>query len=146
MSRTFAHLGKDWQVELSGTSHGVGSIFPPKISSWGVLFTPAGDDSAAPLYGSVSRQALSELTDEELRASLDAALVHQALEDPAWDWRTVPGVAKSTGLPPERIEDVLSSSNAVIRSTIPDERGRALFTTRDHYKKRRSFFDILRST
>lgn len=146
MVRTFPHLGRQWQVELSGTSHGVGSIFPPRITSWGVLFTDMTEPGNDPVFGSVSKGSLAELSDDALRESLEAALVHRALEDPKWDWRTVPGVAKSTGLSEPQVESALSSSAAIIRSSVPDEHGRALFTTRTHYKKRRSFLDVLRST
>jgi hypothetical protein len=146
VSRRFEHLGRAWDVELTGASHGVGFGVPPKISSWGVWFRPADEPSAGLLYGSIRRPDPAELSEDELRKCLEAALVLKALEDPDWDWRTVEGVAQSTGLPVKRVQEVLESSAAVMRSSVPDERGRPLYTTREHYRKRRSFFDFLRST
>ena len=146
MSRRFRHLNRAWDVELTGASHGVGFGFPPKVTSWGVWFRPADEPSADPFYGSIWRPNPAELSEDELRKCLEAALVIKALEDPNWDWRTVEGVAESTGLSEERVQEVLESSAAVIRSSVPDERGRPLYTTRKHYKNRRSFLDSLRTT
>lgn len=146
MSRRFRHLNREWDVELTGAGHGVGFGFPAKITSWGVWFKPADEPSADPLYGSIRRSNLAELSEDELQRCLETALVLKALEDPNWDWRTVEGVAHSTGLPEERVQEVITKSAAVIRSSVPDERGRPLYTTRRHYRERRSFFDFLRST
>ena len=146
MTRRFRHLNREWDVELTGASHGVGFGLPAKITSWGVWFRPADEPSADPFYGSIRRPDPAELSEDELGRCLEAALVLKALEDPDWDWRTVEGVAHSTGLPQQRVREVLESSAAVIRSSVHDKSGRPLYTTREHYKKRRSFFDSLRST
>lgn len=146
MGRKFRHLDREWDVELTGASRGVGLGFPPRIASWGVWFRPADEPSADPFYGSIWRPDPAELSEDELGGCLESALVLKALEDPNWDWRTVEGVAQSTGLPEDRVQKILESSARVIRSTVPDDRGRSLYTTRQHYKKRRSFLDSLRTT
>ncbi len=147
MSRRFRHLNREWDVELTGASHGVGFGFSPKITSWGVWFRPADEPSADPFYGSIRRPNPAELSEDELQRCLEAALVLKALEDPNWNWRTAEGVAHSAGLSEERVQEVIiESSAAVIRSSVPDERGRPLYTTRRHYRERRSFFEWFRST
>lgn len=71
--------------------------------------------------------------------------IWKALEDARWDWRTVDGVSKEIGLPEEEVLRILESSpDEIIRSRIPDERGRALYTTRQHYRRRQGFLERLR--
>lgn len=146
MGRTFQHLNREWDVELTGMSHGVASGFPPNITSWGVQFKPVDDQSVEPFYGSIRSPDPAQLSDIDLRKSLESALVMKALEDPNWDWRTVKGVADDTGLPEDKVRELLESSTSVIRSSVPDKEGRSLYTTRQHYKRRRSFLDSLRTT
>ncbi len=63
----------------------------------------------------------------------------EALADPNWDWRTVEGVSKETQIPEDRVLEIIEAhTDEIIRSRIPDSKGRALYTTRDHYRKRRS--------
>ncbi len=146
MGRTFQHLNRVWDVELTGTSHGVASGIQPNITSWGVWFKSIDDPSTGPVYGSISRPDPAQLLEDDLRKSLESALVAKALEDPHWDWRTVKGVANDTGLTEEKVRGLLESMTSVLRSSVPDKEGRSLYTTRQHYKKRRSFLDSLRTT
>ena len=145
VGRRFRHLNREWDVELTGVSHGVSSGVPAKITSWGVWFRPTDDQSVEPFYGSISRPDPAELSDDDLRQSLETALVTKALEDPNWDWRTVRGVVQSTGLSEERVRELLESSTSMLRSILPGKGGKTLYTTRQHYKKRRSFLDSLRT-
>ena len=65
-----------------------------------------------------------------------AALVVHALEDPRYEWRTIHGVSQQTGIPPNKIAEILESlSGDIVRSSTPDESGRNLFTTRKHYRQ-----------
>lgn len=74
-------------------------------------------------------------------------LVLKALEDSRWDWRTVDGVSRDTGLSPAEVIEILeSSTDEVIRSRIGDRQGRTLYTTRRHYSATQSFLDKFRST
>jgi len=76
----------------------------------------------------------------------DTQGVITALENPDWDWRTIEGVAKDTKLPPERVIQIIESlPDVVIRSKIPDNRGRDLYTTRKHYSETQSLFSRILS-
>ena len=61
--------------------------------------------------------------------------VIDALEDPRYDWRTVEGVAEQTGIAPIKVREILMGlEDEIVRSSIPDESGRTLYTTRKHYR------------
>jgi|SRR5271170_3052582 len=60
----------------------------------------------------------------------------QALEDSRYEWRTIDGVAQETSIPAATVREVLEGlKQEVLRSSIPDESGRNLFTTRRHYRQ-----------
>ena len=153
MSRRFRHFDEDWEAEATGMGHGVGSVSRPPITSWGVAFRCISNPAKGPYYGRMATPDVGHLTEEELRKSLEDAitkvnksLVLRALEDPEWDWRTVQGVVRDTGLTEELITAILEASpDEVIRSRVPDARGRALYTTRRHYTSRRGFLDRFRT-
>ncbi len=73
--------------------------------------------------------------------------VFEALEDPRWDFRTVEGLSKTTGLPETTVRHVLARHPRFIRqSPIPDSEGRELFTLisngvglREWYRTTRAF-------
>jgi len=60
----------------------------------------------------------------------DEKAVLDALADLAWDFRTIDGTAKTTGLAEEQVESILSKyQGSVVReSAVPDRKGRQLFT------------------
>jgi hypothetical protein len=63
-------------------------------------------------------------------------IVVRALEDPNYEWRTVEGVAEQTGLEEANVRETLEELNGeIIRSSVPDESGRNLYTTRKHYRQ-----------
>jgi len=69
-----------------------------------------------------------------------------ALENDKYDWRTAQGVAHDTGLPVDHVHQILAAlSDDVIRSSALDARGRPLYTTRKHYKKKQNFANRLLS-
>jgi hypothetical protein len=71
--------------------------------------------------------------------------VLRALENPEWEWRTVTGVAAETGLDPEEVVGILEESpDEVIRSEVPDARGRPLYTTRRHYRRTQNVLNRFR--
>lgn len=73
-------------------------------------------------------------------------LVIKALEDERYEWRTVEGVAEQTGIPAAIVQAVLKNSETdIVRSTISDELGRALYTTRRHYRETHGLWDRFRS-
>jgi len=119
---------------------------PPPITSWGVTFRSLSSAAKEPYVGSMPKPDVNQLSDQELQASLDDALVFKALEDPQWDWRSVDGLAQEVGLPEDVVLRIIESApDRVLRSRTPDKRGRALYTTRSHYRERRSFLDPFRS-
>ena len=62
--------------------------------------------------------------------------VIDALEDSRYDWRTVEGVAEQTGVNPSVVRAILKEAeHEIVRSSIPDESGRSLYTTRKHYRQ-----------
>jgi predicted transcriptional regulator len=71
--------------------------------------------------------------------SLFTKSVEKALENPSYDWRTVPGLTKDLGLPGETVEEEvkLLISRGIVVSTPYNENGETLYTTRKHYKTTR---------
>ena len=80
---------------------------------------------------------MSENRDPKGQIDLDHRnIVVGALEDPNYEWRTVEGVAEQTGVPASSVRQILEELNGeIIRSSIPDESGRSLYTTRKHYRQ-----------
>ena len=69
----------------------------------------------------------------------DKEQVLAALANPKFEWRTVDGVSRDTQLSPDRVLQVIEAMpDLVIRSRSPDAQGRALYTTREHYKETHS--------
>ena len=67
-----------------------------------------------------------------------------ALEDPRWNWRTVDGISRDTGIPPDEVRVFLTGSGGtVVRSIARDRQGRSLFTTRKRYRKSHSLMERL---
>lgn len=59
----------------------------------------------------------------------------RGLEDGRYEWRTVEGVADQIGVPAAQVQEYLESlKQEVVRSSIPEEAGRSLYTTRKHYR------------
>jgi len=55
--------------------------------------------------------------------------VLEALSDSRWQFRTVEGVSRSTGLEKQIVEFVIKKRADIIRKAeVPDRRGRALYT------------------
>jgi hypothetical protein len=83
------------------------------------------------------RAAKEGVMSENANLNLDRRnIVVRALEDPKYEWRTVEGVAEQTGLEESNVRETLEELNGeIIRSSIPDESGRNLYTTRRHYRE-----------
>lgn len=59
-----------------------------------------------------------------------------ALEDPRYEWRTIDGLAEQIGISPSQIREILEDlKEELVRSSIRDESGRELYTTRRHYRQ-----------
>ena len=76
------------------------------------------------------------MTDNGNHQGQHATVILQALEDPRYEWRTIEGVSGQTGIPMTQVSETLESlKEDVVRSSVPDEAGRSLFTTRKHYRE-----------
>jgi hypothetical protein len=61
--------------------------------------------------------------------------------------RTVEGISKETGLDESKVIQIIGVlSDRVVRSAVPDRKGRTLFTTWDHYYRKRSLAEHILST
>lgn len=70
----------------------------------------------------------------QLNGSLRDQII-RALEDNRYEWRTLDGVAEQIGIPAAQVQEILESlKQEIVRSSIPDEAGRNLYTTRKHYR------------
>lgn len=70
----------------------------------------------------------------------------KALADPTWDFRTIPGLSESTGIPEPEVATILTKYPDLVRkSPIPDRRGRPLFTLRERRPKAQEIFAEIRS-
>ncbi len=62
--------------------------------------------------------------------------VLEALSNPEYEWRTIDGVSRETGLDSAEVSSIVQDlPTLVLRSRIPDNKGRDLYTTRKHYRK-----------
>lgn len=74
------------------------------------------------------------------------AKVIQQLEDPQWDFRTIEGIARATGLAEDNVEAALEQRPDVVREAlVRDAQGRRLFTLREKPVSRRERLAFLRS-
>ena len=72
--------------------------------------------------------------------------VYEALSDPQWDFRTVEGIARTTGLSGEEVAGVLDRHKGEIRrSMVPDRQGRTLYTLKSRPKKAQEWLAEIRA-
>jgi hypothetical protein len=67
--------------------------------------------------------------------------VLNALNNPDYEWRTIPGISSEAHLDPEETIEILGemrSKGLVIQSNTPSKDGKELFTTRDKFNQRSS--------
>ena len=77
-----------------------------------------------------SRQEMRQLLPPMDRQVLDA------LADEKWDFRTIEGIAKETGVPTELVKQILQHYPSLVRrSPVRDTSGRALYTLRSRKMK-----------
>lgn len=79
-----------------------------------------------------------EYTEQQL------TLVLKALANENFKWRTVEGVAEETGLSANLVLEIISSNKEKIaKSSIPTEDYKDLYTTREHFLKKASYYEKL---
>ena len=72
-----------------------------------------------------------EMLWEQIKNEPGAQRVFEALADPAWDFRTLAGISKSSGLSEPEVKVILDKYGVLIRkSTLPATDGRELYTLR----------------
>ena len=71
------------------------------------------------------------------------AAVHSALSNPQWDFRTVSGIARDTGLPADRVRQLLEAHRSEIRQTISRDK-RPVYTLKSRPMKMREVVADLR--
>ena len=70
------------------------------------------------------------ISDDEIKSVL------KALENDKFEWRTIEGVSKETGLSSDQVIDALdAASDKIVKSSIPSLEGKALFATRGHFSQ-----------
>jgi hypothetical protein len=85
LARRFLYQDEEWEVELTGTSHGAGPASPPPVTTYGVVFRSKSNPDQG-IYGSISQPDLAQIGEEGLRKSLETALATQKSDhddDPA---------------------------------------------------------------
>jgi len=79
---------------------------------------------------------LDEAKDEVVDTESSTQMVLEALADSRWDFRTVKGISKATGLEEEEVERVLSANEDDVRiSLVPGENGELLYTVASRPQK-----------
>jgi hypothetical protein len=74
----------------------------------------------------------------------EEAKIIDALRDEHWDYRTVEGIAKETGIPVDAVRTFLETRKDVVRkSSIPDRLGRELYTLNGRHSYVKEFWRIL---
>lgn len=87
---------------------------------------------------------MSEIWRDIIKDS-DEVKVFEALSDIKWDFRTVEGIARESGLSPDRVQDILSRRRDLIElSSLPDRRGRSLYALKESKKGSKAAFEKLR--
>ncbi len=75
-----------------------------------------------------------------------SALVINALSDDRWDFRTIPGISRSIGLPEHKVHLIIEQNQSLIRkSLVPNKNGVALYTLASRSKKLREILSEVRT-
>ena len=150
MATQFEYHDHQWEVIDAGYAVGVSSGYKPKADTRGVIFRCVSDPSRGEVQAAIRTDDLDQLDGDRLRRELSRALIRQAIEGSQYTWRTVEGLAKETGIPPEEVHGTLENlANEFMRAARSDKRGRALYATRRKYRENTSFLqrylDVLNS-
>ena len=75
----------------------------------------------------------------------EARQVFEALDDPEWDFRTIDGLTRATGLSQDRIEQILREYRPLVRQAAVLNRGRELYTLASRRPKFRELLSTARA-
>jgi hypothetical protein len=77
----------------------------------------------------------------------DERKVFEALADPKWDFRTIDGIRKASGLPDHEILSILNKyeGQLVRKSDIPEAKGREIYTLQTDKAETQELLAKLRS-
>ena len=65
--------------------------------------------------------------------------IFKALVNPKYQWRTIEGISKETGIEPDIIQRVIRKySDEVVKSALMSKSGKSLFTSRSKFRKEAS--------
>jgi anti-sigma B factor antagonist len=86
--------------------------------------------------------AINRFKAVEKSHTISEDLIMNALDNENYDWRTIEGIATECNLTQRHVEEILEKlQDEVIRSSVPDAKGRQLYTSRAHYKRSQSFLN-----
>lgn len=68
------------------------------------------------------------MNDEQAKIS-----IRQAIARSKFQWRTSRGIASDSGVPAEKVAALLEQGEGFLRARRPNDRGEALYTTREKY-------------
>lgn len=107
---------------------------------------------SSPLYSaSVGRRPATNI---DWRSIVSGAISHEDLKtelvlkhlrDPRWDFRTIRGLSKSTGLSPQVVRSVIENNSSLIRkSLVPNKHREELYTLRSRRPTLREYISAIR--
>ena len=81
-------------------------------------------------------------TQDKLKLQVNESAVLGALNDPRFKWRTLGGIASQLHISETEVMDVIAKyQSKIIESSVPSQKGKSLYTTREHYIKKTSGFN-----
>ena len=76
----------------------------------------------------------------------DEIKIFESLADANWDFRTLNGISRATGLPSDEVLRILTRYADLVRtSRVPDKKGRTLYTLRERPQTIGETFGALKS-
>src|SRR5687767_11514078 len=98
---------------------------------------PSGSKRRSSRVGASELLLLGQLASPDMPVlPADDDAVFRALENDKYRWRTLSGLVAETGLPIEKVLDVLARNRGqIVKSALPSVDGDDLYTTRDHFRK-----------
>jgi hypothetical protein len=126
----------------SGRGGGASSALPRVVAGGGgvAIEWTSGSGSADGLSSDRSLNFIADTTKQRWTR------IREALADQKWDFRTVQGIAKETGIPASDVEQMLKLHASHIRiAVVPDESGHLLYTDATRPMKLREWLASVRA-